>query len=451
MVAFKAICVSAAVAAVAAAENNTWVMKAVNSIQARVQAFAPVFDIGEGHKTWVADFVKTAVTFQDRYRVSMDTINTASVEGALMYLQAEGIDAHVQSQPCVRKNNMSYIWFYNITIVQPTLAIAEFQDTQLSEYGPFVAMDNGFCTPISASVQVPAECLEIDGLNNYPKIGAFIGGEPRKDDARAPYDENIWFSYPNSCYLKTFDAKNEECRKKQTGGMCPRGVQPDGINCTFSFEVMGFLAIDELVGITSMKNSNGQNFTTFNQFCKAGNTEYTTANVSAAIPFWQDPFNRTANAARSKAMMDMYNAKAKQAGSNMIPLPDVKTLTDANPPCYVNSKKCSTAAFGCRRKLLAQVCEVCSSAAPGCVKKPSSEAAFPALIKAERKDPNLELVTNTTGAFGKNATASQNFVPGKPQAPIADSTPGAPGAAATGSASSMVLSAVAVVVAALAM
>ncbi|CAK4086115.1 unnamed protein product [Aphanomyces euteiches] len=429
-------------AATALAENNTWIMKPVHTIQARVQAFAPVFDNGPGHNTFVADFVPTAVTFQDRYTVSMDTINTASVEGALMYLQAEGIDYAV-NRPCYRKNNMSYIWFYNITIVQPTFMLAEFQDTQMPEYGPFVAMDNGICTPISAQVPVPAECQEFDGLNNYPKLGPFIGGEPRNADPRAPYDQNIWFSFPNSCYLKAFGAKTAECRKAQTGGMCPRGKQPDGITCTYSFEVMGYLAIDELVGITAMQNSQGKNYSGFVEFCKDNKTEFDTRNLNMSIPFWMDPYNHTANQERSKTMMDLYNINAKKSGSNMIPLPEVKDLTAINPPCYLNSKRCYDAPNGCRRKLLAQVCEVCTDSSADCVKKPANAAPFPSLIKAEKKVPAAALVTNTTGAFGKNS--SQGFVPGKPQTTASGS--GAP-SGSQGSAAVSTMASVGVVVAA---
>ncbi|KAF0746889.1 hypothetical protein AaE_007953 [Aphanomyces astaci] len=413
---YKALVSLSAVAAsvaVAADPVPTWTMKPVQSIQARVQAFPPSYDAGPGHNTFVADFVKDAVTFQDKYRVSMDTVNTASVEGALMYLQAEGIDYAV-NKPCYRKNNMSYIWFYNITIVQPTYMLAEFQDTQMPEYGPFVAMDNGICTPISAAVPVPAECKEIDGLDNFPKLGPFVGGEPRKDDPRAPYDENIWFSYPNSCYLSPFGGKSEACRKTQTGGLCPRGTKPDGIKCTYAFEVIGFVAIDDLVGITSMPfGTSGRTYSGFVEFCKDNKVEFDSRNLTSMIPFWRDPFNRTANQARSTALINYYNQVAKQPNSYMQPLPTLKELTDNNPPCYLNSKKCYDAAFGCRRVLLAQVCQVCTTDGTGCVKKPANAEPFPDLPKAERKVPQELLVTNTTGAFGKNATPSP-AAPGSP-------------------------------------
>ncbi|RHZ41367.1 hypothetical protein DYB28_010049, partial [Aphanomyces astaci] len=78
---YKALVSLSAVAAsvaVAADPVPTWTMKPVQSIQARVQAFPPSYDAGPGHNTFVADFVKDAVTFQDKYRVSMDTVNTAS-------------------------------------------------------------------------------------------------------------------------------------------------------------------------------------------------------------------------------------------------------------------------------------------------------------------------------------------------------------------------------------
>nr|AIG56128.1 secreted protein [Achlya hypogyna] len=350
------------------AASAEWTMKKVRSVQARVQATAPVYDTKK--EAWVAIFQKGTDTFTQRYRAAMDTINTASVEGALMYVQAEGIDKSVNAN-CMRKVNMSYIWFYDITIVQPTAAVAEFGETApMAEYCPFVALDLGMCTPIGT--QIPAECKEIDGLDGFPKLGPCVGGEPRKDDPRAPYENNIWFSYPNSCYTKPFDRKDETCRQAQRGGLCEFGKEPDGVTCTFSFNVLGYIAIDDVVGITSMVNERtGKAFSGFREFCTAGLVEYDST-TKESIPFWKNPLNRTANEARSLAMMEMYNAMVNSSSGTMKPLPSV--------------------------------CEVCSSPAADCVKRPASAAPFPTLTKVERKVDDSKLISNTTGQFGKNST-----------------------------------------------
>ncbi|EQC39231.1 hypothetical protein SDRG_03436 [Saprolegnia diclina VS20] len=401
MVRYSTLLLLALAVATAAAESSSWSMKKVRSIQARVQATAPVYDTNK--QAWVALFQKGTDTFTQRYRAAMDTINTASVEGALMYVQAEGIDKRVNPN-CMRKVNMSYVWFYDITIVQPTAAIAEFGETApMAEYCPFVALDLGMCTPIG--VEIPAECKEIDGLDGFPKLGPCVGGEPRKDDPRAPYENNIWFSYPNSCYSKPFEKKDEACRAKQTGGLCEFGKDPDGISCSFSFNVLGYIAIDDVVGITQLANEKtGKPYTGFREFCLAGNVEYDSV-TKEGLPFWKDPLSRQANEARSQAMMDMYNLMVNSSSSSyMKPLPAVASLAKENPPCYETNKRCADAPNGCRRKLLAQVCEVCTSPAADCIKRPASAAPFPTLAKVERKVDDAKLITNTTGQFGKNST-----------------------------------------------
>nr|AIG55797.1 secreted protein [Achlya hypogyna] len=365
-----------------AVSNPPFTMTLVNSIQARVVAEAATWD--ETNQKFGLVLKQNTNTFEERYRAVMDTVNTASVEGALYYVQTEGIDKPLQTG-CMRKTNMSYIWFLNITMVQPTFAIAEYQDNGgvVPEYGKFVAMDGGLCTPVGT--ETPLECLTYGGLNFNKNLGQWVGGEARKKNGRANYDDNYWFSFPNSCYTMRFDAKTKACRDLQKGGLCPIGTQPDGVKCTYSFDVLGYLAIDDLVGITSMKNTlTGQNFKGFSEFCKAGKTEYNFADSSSDLTFWNDPLEPAANANRTKVMMQKYNDLVQNGvgdQKHMKALPSVEELTKANPPCWKNSPRCATAANGCRRKLLSQICEVCSAPADDCKKPGPNDKAAPMLNK----------------------------------------------------------------------
>ncbi|CAK4094439.1 unnamed protein product [Aphanomyces euteiches] len=412
-----------------------WTMKTVRTVQARVQSSAPVWDSTQ--KLWVANFPSLKNDPTDKWAAALDTVNTASVEGSLFYVQTEGIGTDVDNA-CARKTNMSYIWFYDIKIVQPYFAVAEYgSDTgKVPEYGAFVAMDNGMCT--LQGTTVPAECLQFTGLNYNPDLGPYIGGETRKTHPRANYTNNVWFSFPGSCFLKAFGAKTAACLADATqqGRMCAKGVEPDGVNCTYSFSVIGYLSIDDLVGITNQTNPNtGKPFGGRVEFCKAGLVEFdfNTNKSDLTSGFWNDPLNSTANDVRTQKMMQMYSDLVTNGlgdAKNMQPFPDVQTLTKANPACYENNILCSQATYGCRRKLLSQVCEVCTSQVSDCVKKPDSAAPFPTLVK--QYVPPKPTVKGSSPSSPSSASGSSSS--------SGSSTSGG-GSTASGSSNAMTLSA----------
>ncbi|KAL7690159.1 hypothetical protein Plhal304r1_c013g0049901 [Plasmopara halstedii] len=352
--------------------SDGWHMKAVTSIQARVQGDAPVWN--KETKRWLSKYGDTA---EAAYRSNLDTVNTASVEGALMFVQAEGINVIEQSVKCERKNNMQYIVFYEITIVQPTNGIKFYEKHTTPEYGEFVAMDGGKCTDEGSDLST--SCKVYYGLDGEPKIGPMVGSNLQTTEPRAPYPGNYWFSYPGSCAQKLRADKTDECRAEYPGGLCAMGDKPDGENCTFSYKILGYLNIDDLVGITEM------NYGNYTDFCEDGGIEFKAINngsgfeVSDAIDFWKDPCDENANVNRTSIMVKMYNEIASSNKSaNMEALPTVENLTSTNPKCYENSEACATAQYGCNRTLYSQVCTVCTSNANGCEAAPSN-FSFPKL------------------------------------------------------------------------
>ncbi|GMF53244.1 unnamed protein product [Phytophthora fragariaefolia] len=359
--------------AIAAADNNNgWHMSPVKVIQARVQGDAPVWN--EETKMWLSKYGDTK---ELAYMNNLDTVNMASVEGALMYVQAEGINVNEQSVKCHRKNDMQYVVFYEMTILQPTYGIKHYESHMPPEYGDFVAMDGAKCT--NAGEDLPQSCKLYNGLDGEKRIGPMVGCNPQGSDPRAPYPDNYWFSYPNSCVQKYRAEKTDQCRAEFPGGLCPIGVQPDGDNCTFSYKILGFLNIDDLVGITKMGFSNYQ------QFCESGGVEFKAKNtgqgfeVEQCIDFWKNPGDSNANANRAAQMVATYNQLAGNGTStNMELLPSVEALTAANPKCYQNSASCARSQFGCTRAKYSQICSVCSSAAEGCEAAPAGYS-FPDL------------------------------------------------------------------------
>jgi hypothetical protein len=346
-------------------------MRPVKVIQARVQGDEPYWDTE--HQTFISSF---GDTFAERYRSVFDSVNTASVEGALMYVQAEGINV-VNNPECKRKNNMKYIVFYELSILQTDASLVAYDQnpTNIPEYGPFVAMDRGACT--AAGNQLPKECNALFGGNNSNRLGPNVGASLRETDPRAPYPNTIWYSYPHSCVMKTWQEKTPQCRSNYPGGLCAFGSQPDGKECSFTFKTLGFLKIDDLVGISSMQSSlTGANYGNYTEFCmdkggKYGGIEFsatgtTDDTVTTSIPFWENPFDKAANTARATKMVAMYNKLAAQ-DPRMTPLPAVEDLTAQNPPCFSNTRRCVDSPNGCKRILYGQVCKVCNVKEDGCI------------------------------------------------------------------------------------
>lgn len=398
----------------AKAAAGSYHMTPVRTIQARVQSDAPAWN-AEG-KRFVSKYYKE---LDAGFVGLMDSVNTASVEGALMYVQAEGINYNTRSteNKCLRKSSMAYVVFYDIAMTQTNETLALYQETaDQNEYGPMIPMDNGRCTPSSGSGSAevfPTACYYFNGDDGQPTVGPFIGGESKLTDARAPYPDNVWFSFPNTCPLKIWNDKTTDCRAKSRQGLCDIGVLPNGVDCTFNYRVLGYLPIDDLVGITAMvSNTTGKTYGNFTEFCNDGGVEFkaTEAGVwEESIDFWLKPQDETANTARAAKLVEAYanlTSGAMMSGqlstdtvAHFLPLPTIKELAAENPPCYKNVAKCNTQ-YGCKRDKYAQLCTVCTSAADGC-EAPPSGFTFPTLTKAVGTNGG-------TGDASANASASGN-------------------------------------------
>ncbi|GAB9469666.1 hypothetical protein Gpo141_00006938 [Globisporangium polare] len=398
----------------AKATTGSYHMTPVRSIQARVQSDAPAWN-AEGKR-----FVSKYYTkLDDAFVGLMDSVNTASVEGSLMYVQAEGINYNTRSTEnrCVRKSSMAYVVFYDIAVTQTNETLALYQETaDQNEYGPMIPMDSGRCTPSSGSGSsevFPTACYYFNGDDGQPNVGPFVGGESKLTDARAPYPDNVWFSFPNTCPLKVWNDKTADCRAKTRKGLCDQGVLPNGVDCTYNYRVLGYLPIDDLVGITSMvSNTTGKKYGNFSEFCLDGGVEFkaTEAGVwEESIDFWLKPQDETANQARAQKLVDAYanlTSGAMKSGqlsddvvAHFLALPTIKELAAENPPCYKNVAKCNTQ-YGCKRDKYAQLCTVCTSKSDDCVAPPSGYT-FPTLTKAVGTNGN-------TGDATLNASASGN-------------------------------------------
>ncbi|KAG6962457.1 hypothetical protein JG688_00008577 [Phytophthora aleatoria] len=299
---------------------DAWMMRTVTSYQAHVETYAPVWD--DDNQVFVSGIPNSLssggnLTFNERYRATMDSVTTSSIEGALMYLQRDcidlGADPTDESVNCQRKNNVSVITFLEVQIVQPNAALAEYQEQRYMypEFCPFVAMEDGECAYADE---------QDNGDTSSERAQAFSA------DMVAPYYDTVWFSYPNSCVTSSWkNGKSNTCREQYPGGLCPFGTEPDGGNCTFSYKILGYLSIDQLVGITAINATSNSGsgsssssaldnvqkastkyYNNYSAFCEAGNVEFHSydqdktlglKNVTS-IPFWENPSSLEANIAQ---------------------------------------------------------------------------------------------------------------------------------------------------------
>jgi len=353
--------------------DDAYHMPPVRAVHARVQSDAPILVDG----VFVSSF--GGGELEAGYVSAMDTVNTASVEGALMYVQAEGINVNVRAdeERCERKSGMANIVFYEVIIAQTNETLAQFQESwgKTSEYGPMLPMDSGRCTPLSGEDDFPAGCLQFNGDDGQPNVGPFIGGGIKDDDVRAPYPDNYWFSFPGTCPLEGWGDKTDECRNSTRKGLCSYGQGPDGMDCTFAYSILGWVTIDDVVGITAIENSEtAATYANFTEWCMAdsNNTEFAadaeTGEMETGLEFWQDPLNSTANAARAEAVVAKYE-ETLASGSSQIKdsliaafraLPTPEELASSNPLCYMTVKACGSG-NGCKRVGYSQLCTACEA------------------------------------------------------------------------------------------
>jgi hypothetical protein len=387
---------SLSTAASSSAASDAYHMTPVHVVQARVQSDMPVWN--DELQRFVSTYYDDAT---DAYVGLMDTVNTASVEGALMYVQAEGINYDTRSteERCTRKNEMAYIVFYEYAIAQTNETLALYEDTaDQNEYGNMLAMDSGRCTPSSTTSSggevIPTACYYFNGDEGEPEVGPFVGGTTKETDPRAPYPNNVWYSFPNTCPLEEWSAKTSECRASTRQGLCDVGVMPDGESCTFAYRVLGFITIDDLVGITSMvSNTTSETYANFSEFCEDGGVEFeatTDGEWIDGISFWENPQDEDANSERATKLVEAYynltnglietSSLDSDTIGHMLALPTPDELAAENPPCYLNVKKCNSD-YGCMRELYGSTCTVCNATSDSC-EAPPSDWSFPTLEKA---------------------------------------------------------------------
>lgn len=278
-------------------------------------------------------------------KFGLNGVNGASLEGSLYYVIAETIDKTAYSTDCQRKNEVQYIHFYKIVVCNPDEALWWFSrqrplnhstwpDQTYFGYGKYLTFDSGAC-----DVENSVYCNALHGENYAPTLGSYVGAQSESTGVRNPTPGTHWYSLPGSCPSKDWSEKDDECVEEQPSGACAPGVMPDGVKCTYSYDLYGQINLDDLVGITSIVNEDtNANFTSAQEYCQAGLVEFERGSdfdFVDGLDFWKAPLNKTMNLLRIEKMVQLYNSQ-----EDNLPLPTAEELLSKNPQCYETNPDC---------------------------------------------------------------------------------------------------------------
>merc|ERR1712194_486449 len=129
------------------------------------------------------------------------------------------------------------------------------------------------------------------------------------------YPGATWYSLPGPCPSEKIGHKSAECVAREPGGACPAGVAPTGEwNCTYTYEKVGEISINDLEGITDPE-----------EFVRDGGEEYVRSkDAGVHNSFWNDIHDKAACQKR----IDHAEALFKEKYPSLPDYPD--------PPCDFN-------------------------------------------------------------------------------------------------------------------
>ncbi|MBV9493595.1 MAG: hypothetical protein JOZ54_05080 [Acidobacteria bacterium] len=188
--------------------------------------------------------------------------NAASAGGVLGYLHTEVIPSLSNMSPDRRFNNIDAIAVFEVNVLNVRRArLFPSNDPQgdASSFGPYMAFNGGQAMPPWAR----------DGIDRY---GAYVGVQDQAHNPRHAYPGD-WYSFVGICPLSRWvtdeDGHREKpspCRTMPTlEGICNiPGGKPDGTPlCQYTYTYLGYVPLDDLVGITSKEHP----------LCKTGRTK----------------------------------------------------------------------------------------------------------------------------------------------------------------------------------
>jgi len=243
---------------------------------------------------------------QSDWDYPLENVNAADLPGVMYYLHNEVLGG----QP--RKYNTTRILRYKVT-VKPTKEVFDSTNTQ---FGPFLAFDNGRCTSPT--------CAE-----TFRKFGYNVGCQlldPTLSAYASPFQTQrgckptetcpgVWFSLPGQCPTKDLLDKTQQCVEEEMGGACA-SVTGEKI-CTYHYEHAGEVRMDELSGLDDstrwwLPDKMGRKKAEYVKDLDGG----------VGTHFWDGKMNVSKGSERQRKVLDLFQKKYPQ-------LPE----TYGQPPC----------------------------------------------------------------------------------------------------------------------
>jgi len=156
-----------------------------------------------------------------------------------------------------------------------------------------------------------ARCTGPYGCRNFARFGFTVGCETWEKasggdfphtqwDGLNKYPGAVWYSLPGVCPSGALDDKSDACIEREPGGRCQGGGIPTGTgDCTYTYEKVGEISIDDLEGLTDPE-----------AFVASGGKEYDRdTDKGFLMSFWDGIANETANQGRIDAALAVFRSK----------------------------------------------------------------------------------------------------------------------------------------------
>ncbi|HSY47487.1 MAG TPA: hypothetical protein VLC46_01625 [Thermoanaerobaculia bacterium] len=176
--------------------------------------------------------------------------NAASAGGVLGYLHTEVIPSFAVSKTGLRHNNIDAIAVFEVHVLnvrRARLIAPNDPPGNMNLFGPFMAFDRGMAMPPPAREQIMS-------------YGAYVGIQDQANNPRHAYPGD-WYSFVGVCPLSPWTTGENGYGDKPSPcpttpaleGICPAaGAAPDGTPlCQYTYSYLGYVPLDDLVGITS--------------------------------------------------------------------------------------------------------------------------------------------------------------------------------------------------------
>lgn len=227
---------------------------------------------------------------------AFENVNAANLAGTLWYLHNEVVSATPRKFAITRL----------LRIKVQYRAPQPLWDKGMN-FGVRFAYDSGKCTG-------PWTCDNMYGKYGYHIGCNYVTNFPTKQwGGQCHYKDAIWYSLPGPCNNKEFAEHDPSCAARFPGGSCIG--EPTGTgDCTYSYESVGEISIDELEGLKD-----------YQWFIKVGGKEWQRwRDQGSGMSFWDHQSSEDASQARINRALALFAQK----------YPDSPVLPDV--PCDFN-------------------------------------------------------------------------------------------------------------------